>query len=75
MDSIKKKNNSSFLIKKLVKKFKRHIYSLNDFFHTNNIHIYKEDFAEIDSKGHVILQCMDIILGAINFKLTIKQHG
>ena len=39
-------------------------------FYVNNIHIYNEDIAEVDSKNHVILQCMDIILGAMNFKLN-----
>lgn len=28
------------------------------------------EIAEIDSKKHVIQQCMDIILGSINFKLN-----
>lgn len=52
------------------KEFKGYIYALNDFFCINNIHIYNEDIAEVDSKNHVILQCMDIILGAMNFKLN-----
>ena len=56
--------------KKKNKEFKGYIYSLNDFFYINNIHIYNEDIAEVDSKDHVILQCMDIILGAMNFKLN-----
>jgi len=56
--------------KKKNKEFKGYIYALNDFFCVNNIHIYNEDIAEVDSKNHVILQCMDIILGAMNFKLN-----
>ena len=56
--------------KKKNKEFKGYIYALNDFFCINNIHIYNEDIAEVDSKNHVILQCMDIILGAMNFKLN-----
>lgn len=56
--------------KKKNKEFKRHIYALNDLFYINNIHIYNEDIAEVDSKNHVILQCMDVILGAMNFKLN-----
>ena len=56
--------------KKKNKKFKGYIYALNNFFGINNIHIYKEDIAEINSKNHVVLQCMDIILGSINFKLN-----
>lgn len=56
--------------KKKNKEFKGHIYALNDLFYINNVHIYNEDIAEVDSKNHVILQCMDIILGAMNFKLN-----
>ncbi len=56
--------------KKKNKEFKGYIYALNDFFCINNVHIYNEDIAEVDSKNHVILQCMDIILGAMNFKLN-----
>lgn len=56
--------------KKKNKEFKGYIYSLNDFFCINNVHIFNEDIAEVDSKNHVILQCMDIILGAMNFKLN-----
>lgn len=52
------------------KVFKGYIYALNDFFCINNVHIYNEDIAEVDSKNHVILQCMDVILGAMNFKLN-----
>ena len=52
------------------KEFKGYIYALNDFFFVNNVHIYNEDIAEVDSRNHVILQCMDIILGAMNFKLN-----
>lgn len=56
--------------KKKNKEFKGYIYALNDFFYTNNVHIYNEDIAEVDSKNHVILQCMNIVLGAMNFKLN-----
>lgn len=56
--------------KKKNREFKGYIYALNDFFFINNVHIYKEDIAEVDSKNHVVLQCMDIILGAMNFKLN-----
>ena len=50
-------------------KFKEHILYLNNLFDTN-IYINKEDIVEINSKNHVILQCMDVILGSINFKLN-----
>ena len=56
--------------KKKNREFKGYIYALNDIFCINNVHIYNEDIAEVDSKNHVILQCMDIILGSMNFKLN-----
>ena len=37
-------------------------------FKQNNVEI--TEFVEIDSKKHVIQQCMDIILGSMNFKLN-----
>lgn len=43
--------------------FKEHILYLNNLF-DSNIFIKKEDIVEVNSKSHVILQCMDIILGA-----------
>lgn len=49
--------------------FKEHILYLNNLF-DENIRIKKEDILEINSKDHVIQQCMDIILGSINFRLN-----
>lgn len=49
--------------------FKEHILYLNNIF-DERINIKKEDIVEINSKDHVIQQCMDIILGSINFKLN-----
>ena len=48
------------------------VYNLNDvkFFKDNKIHIKRENIAEVESHKHVILQCMDIILGSINFRLN-----
>ena len=58
--------------------FKEHILYLNNIF-DDHIHIKKEDIVEINSKDHVIQQCMDIILGSINFRLNnlnmIKIEG
>ncbi len=56
-----KKNNSLF---------KNYIYSLNNFININNVYILEEDITEVDSKQHLILQCMDIILGSMNFRLN-----
>lgn len=56
--------------KKKNKIFKGHIFALNEFLVLNNIKIYNEDIVEVDSKNHEVLQCMDIILGSMNFKLN-----
>lgn len=48
-------------------------------FHDSNISIRSRDIIEVDSKKHVLLQCTDIVLGAMNFKLNgynkIKPEG
>lgn len=52
--------------------FKDYIYKLqftNDFVKAK-IKINKEDITEIDSKDHVLLQYMDIVLGAMYFRLN-----
>ncbi len=52
--------------------FKSKIYgiqSLNRFVRSN-IFIRREDIVDVDSGKHVILQCMDIILGAMAFRLN-----
>lgn len=53
-------------------KFKDFIYKLqNDqLFLNSNIKIRREDIVEVVSHNHVILQCMDIILGAMQFRLN-----
>lgn len=52
--------------------FKSHIYDLQNLrdFQTAKIKIRMEDIVEIDSKEHSILQCVDIILGAMAFRLN-----
>lgn len=39
----------------------------------SKIFINRADITEVDSKRHVILQCMDIILGSMNFRLNDKM--
>lgn len=48
--------------------FKKSLFRNNFGFQQNNVEI--TEFIEIDSKKHVIQQCMDIILGSMNFKLN-----
>lgn len=52
--------------------FKSFIYGLQslDIFRQAKIKIRREDIVEIDSRDHVILQCMDIVLGAVAFRLN-----
>ncbi|NLG06012.1 MAG: DUF3800 domain-containing protein, partial [Clostridia bacterium] len=53
-------------------KFKNFIYNLQSQreFADANIHIRKEDIAEVDSRNHIILQCTDVVLGAMQFRLN-----
>lgn len=48
------------------------VFDLNKLkmFEDNNIRIERENIAEVISHNHVILQCMDIILGSMNFRLN-----
>ena len=48
--------------------FNKSLFRNNVGFQQNNVEI--TEFVEIDSKKHVIQQCMDIILGSMNFKLN-----
>lgn len=55
--------------------FKNHIYALQSLrgFTKANIKIRRQDIGEIDSKKHVLLQCIDIVLGAIAFRLNDRH--
>lgn len=55
--------------------FVKHLYSLNNDpeFKTNRIRIVEKGISEVDSKSHLPLQFMDVILGAICFKLNEKD--
>jgi hypothetical protein len=37
------------------------------------INIKREDITEVDSHNHVLLQCLDIVLGAMSFRLNDKH--
>jgi Protein of unknown function (DUF3800) len=52
--------------------FKGHLLGLNSssFFHSTGVRISPDQMAEIDSKEHVALQALDIVLGAIQFRLN-----
>lgn len=38
-----------------------------------DIDVRKEDITEVDSRNHVILQCLDVVLGSMSFRLNDKQ--
>ena len=42
-------------------------------FRRANLKIRKEDITEVKSHDHIILQCLDIILGSISFRLNNKH--
>lgn len=52
--------------------FKNNIYALQSLqpFAAANLRIRRNDIGEIDSKEHVLLQCLDIVLGAMAFRLN-----
>lgn len=52
-----------------------YIYKLNDYsdFQEAHIKIRKEDIVEVDSRDHVLLQVMDLVLGAMCFRLN-ERH-
>ena len=60
------------------KKFLHDMPLSQDFFKTD-ITIRERDIIEVDSKDHVLLQCTDIVLGAMYFKLNglnlVKPEG
>lgn len=55
--------------------FKDHIHGLNRYreFQKSRINIPRDQIAEVVSHDHDILQCLDIILGSIQFRLNDKH--
>lgn len=55
--------------------FKDYIYRLNfdESFKKAHIHIHKDEISEVDSSKHIMLQFMDLILGAVCFRLNNKH--
>lgn len=57
------------------KEFKNYIANLSsNHFFNKNIIIKEEDITEIDSEKHILLQSLDIVLGAMQFKLNRKHE-
>ncbi|MDU1602837.1 MAG: hypothetical protein E6845_07710 [Clostridium sp.] len=58
------------------KQFKLYIQNLQnqDIFKDNNIKIPLDNITDVDSKKHIILQGMDVILGSMKFKLNKENE-
>ena len=56
-------------------RFKDFVYGINHWpeFRKANIHIMRDQLAEVDSHNHVILQCLDVVIGAMQFRLNNKH--
>lgn len=61
--------------KEKVERFKGFLLGLqsNKKFRTARIKIAREDITEVRSHDHVLLQCLDIVLGAMAFRLNDKH--
>lgn len=61
--------------KEKVANFKSYIGGLNRFrqFEDANIKISLEQIAEVNSHNHPILQCLDVVLGSMQFRLNDKH--
>jgi hypothetical protein len=57
--------------------FRDYLSSLTSFpvFNRNRIVIRKEDIVDVDSKRHVILQAVDVVLGSMQFRLNNKHKA
>ena len=55
--------------------FKNYIYGIQYLpeFSDSNIVIKKDSIYEVDSKKHILMQCLDVVLGAMSFRLN-DQH-
>lgn len=58
-----------------VQEFKQFLLALNhwDGFVEGQVSVQPDQIAEVHSHSHVILQCLDIVLGAIQFRLNDKH--
>lgn len=43
-------------------------------FRRARIHVPQDQIAEVDSHDHVVLQCLDVVLGAMQFRLNDKHR-
>ncbi len=50
--------------------FKDYVYAINTYVNYKNLFLRRDDISEVSSHEHVILQCVDIVLGSMAFKLN-----
>jgi hypothetical protein len=57
--------------------FKDYLSSLSTFpvFYRNRINISRDDIVDVNSEKHVILQAVDVVLGAMQFRLNNKHKA
>ena len=55
--------------------FKNYLSSLSHFplFSRHRVRISRDDIGEMDGKQHMIAQCLDVVLGAMQFRLNDKH--
>ncbi|MCR5163728.1 MAG: DUF3800 domain-containing protein [Thermoguttaceae bacterium] len=68
LDQMPTTKESSFLFKSYLEGLSR-----NAQFKKAGVFIDREQIAEVDSKKHILLQCLDIVLGAMAFRLNDKH--
>lgn len=54
--------------------FRQHVYRLNNgaAFQSGRVRVFPGDVGEVDSRDHVLLQCLDIVLGAMQSALNAR---
>lgn len=54
------------------REFKKYIHGLQNLpdFEGSNIQIKMDSIYEVDSKDHILMQCVDVVLGAMSFRLN-----
>ncbi len=63
--------------KERIEQFKGFLLGLqeNEWFKKASVKLSKDNIAEVKSHDHVLLQCLDIVLGSINFRLNDKHKN
>lgn len=55
------------------KSFLLALFQKNKVYREGNVKVLAEDITEVRSHNHILLQCLDVILGAMNFRLNHKH--